>query len=585
MLTEGSRRKWRRLLRRTYGLDLALTACVLIGTATHSQAQLPVSAVVPHPPKVAPGTQPVTRNDPLGRESPRSAFIGLLVSGERADYENAARYLQPAFDRNADLPQRAKEFRALQGRFKSSINLLSDDPNGTIEPGLPPGQVRVGVWSIGGTSVDVILVRVDDPTSGKIWLISKETVARIPELYAKLEGEAPALADRIMPAALTGQRLLGLSLAQWIEWLVSIPISWSMAWLLAFVLSVPARIRCKLHRLPFTPFLEPRIALPIKCVIAILVHTAFVYQIKPPLLYRVYYFRLVATLFVGCFVWLLSVVTDRGFEHTVNQKRTQNKGQESVFIVMQRLTHIILVIIALLIALALFGLNVTTALAGFGIGGLAIALAAKETLENLIGGISLLMDKAVHVGDFCRIGDQVGTVEDFGLRSLKLRTLDQTLLVVPNGALAKMQFGNLTHRRKFLISQNFALRIETEVEQLRFVLDRIQGMLDQHPAIERGTSRVRVTNLVGAAFALELLAYGRADDWPHFTAVRQDVILPIAEIVKASGTRFAAPTQLAYMSRDTGIDAEKTNDIVRRMTELRASDTFRFPGEAHTPAV
>jgi len=307
-----------------------------------------------------------------------------------------------------------------------------------------------------------------------------------------------------------------------------------------------------------------------------------VYLIKPPLLYRVYYFRLVATLFVGCFVWLLSVVTDRGFEHAVNQTRTQNKGQESVFIVMQRLTHIILVIIALLIALALFGLNVTTALAGFGIGGLAIALAAKETLENLIGGISLLMDKAVHVGDFCRIGDQFGNVEDFGLRSLKLRTLDQTLLVVPNGALAKMQFGNLTHRRKFLISQNFALRIETEVEQLRFVLDRMQGMLDQHPAIEHGTSRVRVTNLIGAAFALELIAYGKADDWARFTAIRQDVILKIAEIVKASGTRFAAPTQLAYMSRDTGVDAEKTNDVVRRMTELRASDTFRFPGEART---
>jgi MscS family membrane protein len=582
MFTEGSGRNWRTMPNRTNGLGLAFIICLLIGSAAHSHAQLPTSARLPQPPKVESGTEPATRIDPLGRETPRSAFIGLLISGERADYENAARYLQPPSERNANLPERAREFRALQGRFKSSINLLSDDPNGTIEPGLSPGQVRVGVWSIGGTTVDVILVRVDDPTSGKIWLISKETVARIPELYAQLDAEAPTLADRIMPGALTGRRLFGLSLAQWIEWLVSIPVSWSLAWLLAFVLSLPARIRCKLRKLPFTPLLEPRIVLPIKCITAILVHTAFVYQIKPPLLYRVYYFRLMATLFVGCFVWLLSVVTDRGFEHAVNQTRIQNKGQESAFIVMQRLTHIILVIIALLIALALFGLNVTTALAGFGIGGLAIALAAKETLENLIGGISLLMDKAVHVGDFCQIGNQFGTVEDFGLRSLKLRTLDQTLLVIPNGALAKMQFGNLTHRRKFLISQNFALRIETEVEQLRFVLDRIQRMLDQHPAVERGTSRVRVTNLIGAAFALELIAYGRADDWARFTGIRQDVILKMAEIVKASGTRFAAPTQLAYMSRDTGVDADKTNDVVRRMTELRASDTFRFPGEAPT---
>jgi MscS family membrane protein len=145
-----------------------------------------------------------------------------------------------------------------------------------------------------------------------------------------------------------------------------------------------------------------------------------------------------------------------------------------------------------------------------------------------------------------------------------------------------MQFENMSSRSKLLINQTFALRIETEVEQLRFVLDRVQSMLDQHSSIEPGTSRVRVTNCVGAAFALELFAYVKTGDWAQFTAVRQDVILKIAEIVEASGARFAAPTQLAYLSRDTGVDAEKANDIVRRVTELRASDMFRFPGEART---
>ena len=261
----------------------------------------------------------------------------------------------------------------------------------------------------------------------------------------------------------------------------------------------------------------------------------------------------------------------------------RNKRVEtSILIVMQRLTHIVLVIIALLVALALFGLNVTTTLAGLGIGGLAIALAAQKSLENLIGGVSLLMDKAVQVGDFCQIGNQLGTVEDIGLRSLKLRTLDQNLSIVPNGSLAQMQFQNMARRRKLLINQTFALRIETEVEQLRFVLDSVQSMLDQHPAIERETCRVRVTSFVGAAFQLELFAYGQIGDWKQFTTIRQDVILKIAEIVEASGTRFAAPTQLAYLSRDTGLDAEKTKNAVRRVTEPRASDVFRFPGEGRT---
>jgi MscS family membrane protein len=249
---------------------------------------------------------------------------------------------------------------------------------------------------------------------------------------------------------------------------------------------------------------------------------------------------------------------------------------------MQRLTRIVLVIIGVLVALALHGFNVRTELAGLGIGGLAIALAAQRTLENIIGGLSLLMDKAVHLGDFCQIGDQRGIVEDIGLRSLKLRTLDQTLLVVPNGSLAQMQFGNLTGRSKLLINQTFALRIETEVDQLRFVLDRVQTMLNQHPSVEPGTSRVRVTNFIGAAFQLELFAYGMTGDWSQLTVIRQDVILRIAEIVEASGTRFAAPTQLAYLSRDAGLDAQKTSEIVRHMTELRASDVFNFPGETRT---
>jgi len=321
---------------------------------------------------------------------------------------------------------------------------------------------------------------------------------------------------------------------------------------------------------------------PLRCIIAILIHSIFVQLLRPPLLYRVYYFRFMEILLLACFAWLVSLIADRGFERALNRMRTQHKGGESILVLMRRLTRILLLIIALVGALALSGFDVKTMLAGLGIGGLAIALAAQKTLENLIGGVSLLMDKAVQVGDFCQVGDEVGIVEDIGLRSLKLRTLDQNLLVVPNGLLAQMQFKNMTGRSKLLISQKFSLRIETQAEQLRFVLDRVQSMLDQHPAIEPRTSRVRVTNFVGATFEVELFAYGKTGDWTQFTAIRQDVILKIAEIVEVSGTRFAAPTQLMYLSRDTGVDATKAKDILRHVKELRASNKFRFPGEART---
>jgi MscS family membrane protein len=575
---EGLDRNRRRLRRWTYRLELLFAVFMLVVPIAHSSAQFSTAAAP------AAKSEPAKPVDPLGRETPLSSMMGFLKCIDHQDYENAARYLQPGSNVNVPLMLRAREAQGLRGRFRGTLAMLSDNPEGTLEPGLPPGQVRAGVLSAGGMTVDVILVRVDDPTFGKIWLISKETLAGIPELYARIDREAPTLADRIIPAALADRRVLQMSLGQWLGWLLSIPVSLLLAWSLAFVVAAPLRIRNKLRGLPFTPVLETRLGMPLKCIVAILLHSFFVYLLQPPLLFRIYYFRLMATLLVGCSVWLISTITDRGFERAVIQTRNQHKGGESILIVMQRLTRIVLMVIALLVALAVFGLNVTTTLAGLGIGGLAIALGAQRTLENVIGGLSLLMDKAVLVGDFCQIGDQRGTVEDIGLRSLKLRTVDQTLLVVPNGSLAQMQFGNLTGRRKLLINQTFALRIETEVEQLRFILDSVQTMLDHHPAIESGTSRVRVTNFAGAAFQLELFAYVTTGDWAQFTAIRQDVLLKIAAIVEGSGTKFAAPTQLAYLSTDSGVDVDKTNDVLRRVTELRASDMFRFPGEARSGA-
>ena len=561
----------------TSALGIALAIFVFAGSAALSLAQLPTPA-----PSTAAKTEPTTPRDPLGRETPRGAVIGLLQYEALQDFATAARYLQSTPGTDAELVQRAKELKALHTKFQSNIALLSNNPSGTVEPGLPLGEVRAGVLAAGNTTVDVILVRVDDPAAGKIWLVSKETVARIPQLYAQMQTETPTAVERIVPAPLRGQYWLGMSLAQWLGWLVSIPISVLLAWLLTFLLSVPRRVWYKLRKLSFTTIWQTPLGKPLRCIIAILLHGIFVYLIKPPLFLRVYYSRFLAALLVGCLAWLASRISDRGFDHAVNRTRKHGGGGQSILIVMQRLTHVLMLIVASVATLALFGVNVKTTLAGLGIGGLAIALAAQKSLENLIGGVSLLMDKAVQVGDFCEIGGRFGTVEDIGLRSLKLRTLDQNLLVVPNGALAQMQFENMKNRPKLLIDQSFSLRIETTVEQLKSVLDQVQSMLDAHLSIESGSSRIRVNDFAGAAFDVELFAYAKTGDWMQFTAIRQDVILKIAEIVEAAGTRFAAPTQLTYFSNDAGVNAEKANASLRSLAKTRDSDVPRFPDEAQT---
>lgn len=540
----------------------ALTLILWGATSVCSAAQTPNG----HPPNKA---EPTATVDPFHRETPRRTVEGLARCGEREDFACMSRYLQPVPDQNVDSTELAREFHALRSRYKGSIATLSDDPDGRVEEGLAPGLQRAGVVRVGGTTTGVILTRVDDPNYGKIWLVSSETVAQIPQLYAQLKNQKPTLAEQIMPTALADRHLLGMSLAQWLGWLLSIPVSVALGWLLAFLLSLPKRIWRTLQNVPLKTIWETNLGLPLKCINAIVIHGVLVYLLEPPLLYRTYYYRFLAALLVVCLAWLISRLADRGFEHAVHRRQTTGRGGESILVLVQRVNRIVLLIIAFVAALALFGVNVKTTLAGLGIGGLAIALGAQKTLENLIGGVSLLMDKAVHAGDFCEIGGKLGTVEDIGLRSLRLRTLDQNLLVVPNSALASMQFQNMKARRKLLISQNFSLRIETSADQLRAVLDGVQQMLNEHPFVESGTSRIRVADFAGSAFELELWAYIKTGDWAQFTGIRQDVILKIAEIVEAAGTRFAAPTRLTYLSSDPGVGPEKANAILRNVTESR----------------
>jgi MscS family membrane protein len=137
-------------------------------------------------------------------------------------------------------------------------------------------------------------------------------------------------------------------------------------------------------------------------------------------------------------------------------------------------------------------------------------------------------------------------------------------------------------RPKLLISQTFALRIETQVEQLKFILNSVQRMLNDEPSIEAGSSRVRVTGFSGAAYDMELFAYGKTSDWKELTAIRQDVLFKIATIVEAAGTQFAAPTRLTYQAKDPGVDTDKADEIVRQVAALRANNAFLFPGEVQT---
>jgi MscS family membrane protein len=200
--------------------------------------------------------------------------------------------------------------------------------------------------------------------------------------------------------------------------------------------------------------------------------------------------------------------------------------------------------------LYLAGVNLSAALATLGIGGIAVALAAQKTIENLFGGISILSDRVMRVGDLCRVGDTIGTVEDIGLRSTRIRTYERGLISVPNGALAAANVENLSARDKMRVFCKLGLRYETSRKQLEAVLAQVTTMLRNHPRVESASAWTRLARLGDSALELELQAYVLTRDWDDYAAVREDLLMRVMEIVESCGTSLAFPSQTVYLAHE-----------------------------------
>jgi MscS family membrane protein len=219
-------------------------------------------------------------------------------------------------------------------------------------------------------------------------------------------------------------------------------------------------------------------------------------------------------------------------------------------------------------------------LAGLGIGGIAIAFAAQKTLENLFGGISVLADEVIRVGDYCRFGDRTGTVEDISLRSTRVRTDARTELSIPNGALATMNIENFARRDKILFNPVLSIRCETTADQLRYLLAEIRRMLYEHPKVGSDSANIRFANFDSGALRVEITSFVLTRDANEFAAVREDLLFRIMDIVEKSGSGFAFPSQTLYLSRDPGLHNEKAAAAEQQVQQWRDEHKLPFPDYA-----
>lgn len=283
---------------------------------------------------------------------------------------------------------------------------------------------------------------------------------------------------------------------------------------------------------------------------------------------------------IGSLAWLVLILADRladGFAQNQNKPLEKRKVDAALMRIVFRLLSIVILVYLAIYAAELIGIPVAPLVAGLGVGGLAIALAVRPTLENVIGGLTLFADRPVRVGDFCRYGDEIGTVEEIGLRSTRIRSLERTLVTVPNAEFSQMKLDNFAARDQRLFKTILGLRYETTPEQLRYVLAELRKMLLGHPMVTPAPARIRFVGYGAYSLDLEVFAYLRCQDQDEFLAIQEDILLRMADIIGEAGTGFAFPSQTTYFTRDRGLDSERVHKAEAEVEEWRQNNRLPFP--------
>ncbi|HVP81061.1 MAG TPA: mechanosensitive ion channel family protein [Thermodesulfobacteriota bacterium] len=520
-----------------------------------------------------PAEPEVAYNDPLGRNTPQGTVVGFMKSATQGNYDQALQYLDTKIT-GARAQKLIDALRVILERgFSGKLAMLSNKPEGNVEDSLPPSKERIGTVETSSGSLDILLERVERGNNPPVWLFSAETLKNVPEVYKELD--VPTI-DPYLPKFLVNTWFLWFPLWKWFLFLLLIPVLFGLSILVTrlftHMLLFSVRRIAKGHADQHVV----RLTGPLR----ILVFASaiwFASLLSRSVITSSFWSYVAATLTVIGATWLCVRIIDVLFKLKQSQLVATASEKISMMHLGRKLSKILAVIVGILVIFYIAGINIAAVLTGLGIGGIAIAFAAQKTLENLFGGIMIISDRPIRVGDFCQAGDHMGTVENIGLRSTRIRTLKRTIVSVPNGQLAVMSLENFTMRDKILLNHTLRLKYETTADQLRYILAEIRRMLYEHSKVESSSARIRFIGFGNSSLDLEVFAYVLETEFEAFLHIQEDLLLRIMDIVEASGSGFAFPSQTTYLAGDVGLDAAKSGKAIETVRQWREQGKLPFP--------
>jgi MscS family membrane protein len=509
---------------------------VVAGLATILSPRFAVAQTPGAAPPAPVAEAPVDR---LGRTTPRGTLDGFLAAARRGDNSLARQYLNTRQTGDAAIEIARKLFVVLDRRMPG-LPELSDRPEGSRSNPDSPAIEIIGSVESGAGPIDVALERQSRADGELIWLFSRATLQAIPAVYDEIVLSRTASG---LPPQLTSVRVGGILLIEWAIMVVALAVAYPLTKLLNRALTALVR-RLRRDAFERSTFASRGVVPAAARLILMAVACRALLQLLPfSLLSRQFWAGPSVIVAIVATAWLAVLVNaevERSFLRRVGMRAG---AATSLARLGRRLVDLLVIFIALIAVLRHFGIDPTPAIAGLGVGGIAVALAAQKTLENVIAGASLIFDEAVRVGDVLKMDQVTGTVEYIGLRSTRIRTAERTLVSVPNSQIANTTLETLSARDMYWFHPILSLRYETTPHQLQAVIDGIHGLLSKQAAIDQSTVRVRFNRIAAFSLDVEVSAYVFARDWPHFLELQEPLLVGITKIVEQSGAAIALPWQ------------------------------------------
>lgn len=509
--------------------------------------------------------------DSFGRDTPRHTVQGFISALGENDYLLASNYLNLSkSDNPTTIVRQFKQALDAGGRFQPDLQ-INNTPEGNLTDQLPPSQENVGAINVGEKSVPLILERVVSKQGEQYWQFSTDTLSSVPEV---IENTEPTLVSRYTFDSLEGKKLFGYQVADLAAALMmtvgSFVFTYIMVWLLYHLLRI---VYPRVRGVPLP--LPDKVVLPLAVVImALILSEVMVYAgVSVTLREPINRFTEIASWLA--LTWLLLRVIDAIFTRAVNLSYKKNYTERvSILGLLRKVVKALLLIFAVIVIFGNLGFDLTTGIAALGVGGLALALGAQKTIENLVGSVVVVADSPVRIGDYCKFGTYEGTVIDIGIRSSRVRTLTRTVVTVPNGDFSSMQIENFTSRDMFRFFHQLYIKRTADIDVVFKMVKDLDEFIDEHYLTNQEWNQVNILELRQDCYIIQLQAYVNANGVTEFYDKQNVLFVDLLNQVAKYDVEHALPTQQLIVNQ-TELEHHIENEIEDKNKEDNVAETTK----------